>query len=170
MASQSSLENSTPSENTTPRTLTDITNEMSSQVSLECAKIRYKLALSAHHYRDCTAAKRDIRSLNVACKRLVKAYPGDEDLKYVAQAIRGCKNDASQSPRILANFADLEVGARKQHTWLTHYSDIGSFDPEEAKGIVQNWSTMGVRLMELALETLEQFLDLNEQLEWVEER
>jgi hypothetical protein len=29
---------------------------------------------------------------------------------------------------------------------------------------------MGVRLMELALETLEQFLDLNEQLEWVEER
>jgi hypothetical protein len=64
----------------------------------------------------------------------------------------------------------MEAGARKQHAWLTHYSDIGSFDPEETKGIVQNWSTMGVELMELALETLEQFIDLNEQLEWVEER
>jgi hypothetical protein len=122
------------------------TTNMSSQSSLEDAEIRYEVALVAHDYLDWTAAKRDIRK---------------------------CKNDACQSARDLAKFADLEAGARQQLAKLKHYSDVDSFDPEMAKReneSVQEWRTMGPKLMEWALKTLQQFVELSEEFEGVKER
>jgi uncharacterized lipoprotein YehR (DUF1307 family) len=45
-----------------------------------------------------------------------------------------------------------------------------SFDPEMAKWLMQTWKTMGPKLMERALKTLEKFVELSEEFEGVKER